>query len=200
VGNTDRRARYHQPSWPASQPVQGVSEKPMITKARRANATTFFLVFLCCGLFFVIIYELTGINAVIPPLDAAVPPTPYQPTVPPIEYTSSPFEAFSEISKRPLFTRSRRPFAPPMQPTRIESFDLLLVGVLITKRQQWALLQPVQSEDTFEEDGAYHRLTKAHQGQIVNGWLLQNIEENRVIVRKGDLVRILQLHRISQEK
>jgi hypothetical protein len=172
----------------------------MSTMAYRANATTAFLVFLCCSLFFVIIYELTGINAVVLPLGAAVPPTPYQPTVPPREYTSSSFEAFSEISKRPLFTRSRRPFAPHVQPARIESFDLVLVGVLITKKQQWALLQPLQSEDTSEEDGAYHRLTKAHQGQMVNGWLLEKIEENRAMVRKGDLVRILQLHRISDEK
>jgi hypothetical protein len=142
------------------------------------------------GLGTVVAYELTGGVALAPEVTAAAPASAMpEAASAPSEFQPPPQRQFNEISTRPLFFPSRRPFALPAgaeaqaaaaaEPT----VALELIGVLLTDRQRAALLQPLGQADALW----------AREQQTVAGWLVEEIAADRVRLREGDRVEVIEL-------
>jgi hypothetical protein len=142
------------------------------------------------GLATVVAYELTGGVALAPDVTAAAP-TSAMPEAPPEpgEFRPPPQRQFNEISARPLFFPSRRPFAPAPEGTAEAAavaepaVALELIGVLLTDRERAALLQPAG------EPGAQW----VREQQTIAGWLVEEIALDRVWLREGDRVEVVEL-------
>jgi hypothetical protein len=137
----------------------------------------------------VIVLELAGAGAIAPEVTAAAPAsTAAKPPVGDTEFRPPPERQFDEISDRPLFFPSRRPFvslvgaesqaAPTEDPPSIE-----LIGVLLTQHERAALVQP----------GGQPAAQWIHERQTVAGWLVEEIAADRVRLRGGDRVEIVKL-------
>ena len=97
-----------------------------------------------------------------------------------------PERQFDEISDRPLFFPSRRPFillAPQASPADDPAANIELIGVLLTDHQRAALVQP-------EGQPAARWV---HEQQTIAGWLVEEITIDRVRVRDGDHVKVVKL-------
>jgi general secretion pathway protein N len=101
-----------------------------------------------------------------------------------------PLTEYSEIVERPLFSDSRRP--APDEPEviaepepEVEEQELTLIGVMVTPNLQMALVEA-------DEQGEVARLKI---GETTNGWTLESVESNKVVLRKGESVRELPLVR-----
>lgn len=100
----------------------------------------------------------------------------------------SPVESFSEVVERPLFWASRRPLAllpsgPMDAPAPV---DFVLHGIVITTDERFAMFQ----------QGAPSRLIRLSEGQELQGWTVQSILTDRVLLRNGD--RVLELRFIDR--
>ena len=143
------------------------------------------------GLATVVAYELTGGVALAPDVTAAAPASAMPEAMPePSEFRPPPQRQFNEISARPLFSRSRRPFAsPPGEATEQAAAvaepaaELELIGVLLTDRERAALLQSV------DQPGAQW----VREEQTVAGWLVEEITSDRIRLRDGDRVEVVEL-------
>ncbi|MGI9435182.1 MAG: hypothetical protein ACR2Q4_10210 [Geminicoccaceae bacterium] len=93
-----------------------------------------------------------------------------------------------EITKRPLFSASRRPLDPvveaPSEPVNevVQTLSLRLVGTMVTGTQRVALL-------LHPEQG----LVRLRTRQKIDGWQLETIDQNRVSLQQGDDVTWLTL-------
>lgn len=141
------------------------------------------------GLGTVVAYELTGGLAFAPEVTAAAPAGAMPEAAPdPIEFRPPPQRQFNEISARPLFFPSRRPFAPPEDtalaaPVAEPAVALELIGILLTESHRAALLQPAG------QPGAQW----VREQQTVAGWLVEEIAPDRVRLREGDRVEVVEL-------
>lgn len=97
---------------------------------------------------------------------------------------------FDEVVKRPIFTASRRPFAPPApepaatrEPERLPA-DLRLMGVLIDSDRKQALLRTKQHP-------AGHWVK---EGQSVEGWLLRSVRTDGAVLAAGPRTHELRLY------
>ena len=142
------------------------------------------------GLSTVVAYELTGGVAIAPEVTAAAPASAMPEAAPePTEFQPPSQRQFDEISARPLFFPSRRPFAPPAEAeaqaaaVAEPAVALELIGVLLTDQERAALLQPLG------EPGALW----AREQQTVAGWLVEEIAADRVRLREGDRVEVVEL-------
>ena len=133
--------------------------------------------------------ELAGGVAIAPEVTAAAPArVAAEAPAGPDEISATAERQFDEISDRPLFFPSRRPFVPPAttesqaapaeEPASVE-----LIGVLLTERERAALVQPKG------QPGAHW----VHEQQTVAGWLVEEIAADRVRVRDGDHVEVVKL-------
>ena len=100
-------------------------------------ATGIWLV-LCAGLGGIVALELSSSLPFAPQVTAALPAAPLPDIAPePAAFEPPPITAFGEISQRPLFSTSRRPFVPepesegPTAPD--EQVSIELVGTLLTE-------------------------------------------------------------------
>jgi hypothetical protein len=157
---------------------------------RSTHWLTGLLLLAIVGLGTVVVLELAGGVSIAPEVTAAaraavaavapVRPTKFQPP---------PARQFDEISDRPLFFPSRRPFVPPAAPdSQAASTDepaakIELIGVLLTDHERAALVQP-------EGQPAAHWV---HEQQTVAGWLVEEIAADRVRLRDGDHVEVVKL-------
>ena len=124
-----------------------------------------------------------------PPLAAASSADTSEPTVfgqQPIE--PHPLSDFDEIVRRPLFTASRSPFVVPIETTQalagLRSPDIRLAGVAIDASKKQALLRtPQQPQGRWVE-----------QGDSIDGWLLQSVRDEAVIVASGQQTHELRLY------
>ena len=141
------------------------------------------------GLGTVVAYELTGGVAIAPEVTAAAPASAMPEAAPaPSEFQPPPQRQFNEISARPLFFPSRRPFAPPgAEAEAAEDAEpavaLELIGVLLTDHERAALLQPLGQASALW----------AREQQTVAGWLVEEIALDRVWLRDGDRVEVVEL-------
>jgi len=142
------------------------------------------------GLSTIVVVALTGGVAIAPEMTAAARATsvPRPPPDPP-EFRPPPERQFDEISARPLFFPSRRPFAPPASPIVSQgapadsALGLELIGILVTERARAALVQPNGAP------GAHW----VREQQTIAGWLVEEIGVDRVRLREGDRVRVVKL-------
>jgi hypothetical protein len=137
----------------------------------------------------VVALELTDGVAIAPEVTAAAPPrVAAEASADPIKFDPPAERQFEEISDRPLFFPSRRPFVPPattesQDAPAEETASVELIGVLLTERGRAALIQPKG------QPGAHW----VHEQQTVAGWLVEEIAADRVRVRDGDHVEVVKL-------
>lgn len=113
-------------------------------------------------------------------------------------FSMPPRDSYSEIVARPLFSPSRRPaVAPAEEPqateTAVAPSRFVLIGVMIAVDDRFALLRRRVPPDT----------AWVSVGQVIDGWLVEAIEPNRVVLRNGSLREELVLEdrtRPSQRK
>lgn len=147
----------------------------------------------CLGVGAIVVAELTGnlpfargVTAAAvpaPALEMAEAPAPLAPML---------FQAFDEISNRPLFHASRRPFEAPVEvdleiatdagPVEVPPPSGQLIGVMLSGDRIAALIEP--------EGGpaSWYRI-----GDGYEGWTLEEVEPGRAILRAGETTTALSL-------
>ncbi|MGF1641924.1 MAG: hypothetical protein ACFCUO_13335 [Rhodospirillales bacterium] len=91
-----------------------------------------------------------------------------------------PPESYADVSERPLFLRSRRPPQPgdeiaEQRPLPRAPADFVLSGVVVAGTQRLALLQGQGSD----------AIARVAEGQDYEGWTVETIEPNKVVLRRG---------------
>ena len=86
---------------------------------------------------------------------------------------------FAEVTARPLFSPSRRPYEPSSEPkaggvAKTETFDL--IGVTISPHERSALLRPKVSSEVL----------RVVEGQSVGGWEVRAIEPTQITLGRGN--------------
>jgi hypothetical protein len=90
-------------------------------------------------------------------------------------FTMPPLRDFGEVLARPVFSETRRPPAPEAAaPGATAPFTL--VGVVLSATERHALL----------EHGQPPHLDRVAEGQEVDGWTLEAVQLDRVVLRRGD--------------
>jgi hypothetical protein len=159
-----------------------------VVAARSTHWLTGLSLLAIAGLATVVAYELTGGVAIAPEVTAAAPASAMPEAAPaPSEFQPPPQRQFNEISARPLFFPSRRPFAPPGAEAEAAVAEpavaLELIGVLLTDHERAALLQPLGQASALW----------AREQQTVAGWLVEEIAPDHVRLRDGDQVEVVEL-------
>jgi len=122
----------------------------------------------------------------------AVDATPAVTIPPPNPFEPQPLIRYAEIVERPVFIDARRPeedepTAPPAPPPEPDQ-PLDLIGVLRIPGAAVALLRPTEPNA---------KVLRVAQGEMVEGWRLQSVGTDRVVLRKNGEVRELALLRPS---
>ena len=100
-------------------------------------------------------------------------------------FAMAPIEKFSAIIDRPIFSPSRRPATKqPGSEEQQQRSNLALFGIAISAGEQIALV------------GVEHGtgLIRMKKGEAFSGWVLVDIERNRVLLRKGTVDEALELN------
>jgi hypothetical protein len=149
-----------------------------------------FWLIVCAGLAVVVGYQL---STSVPPAPTVTAAPPGAPTLDLAERPAPPRapadDAVEQIAARPLFSASRRPYGPPpvpiedavLEPIRPAS-PLELAGIYLTETDRAALL--------LVAGGTPEWLRK---GQLIEGWRIEAIEQDRVQLRKGERQQVLRL-------
>jgi hypothetical protein len=136
-----------------------------------------------CVLLAMVIWRESGASdtASVPsaplPAAAGLPAAKGAPALPPIS-------AYAEVTERPLFSPSRQP-APPeaAQEDLGNSSAFTLLGIVISEGERMALI----------EHGKPGVIARLKEGQAVEGWRLQAIEADRVILEHAGTQQPLKL-------
>ena len=144
-----------------------------------------FLALLCAILAVVLVVDLTtgdGDLAEIPPAKPQ-PRKSLQEAETQSGFVMPPQDTYAEISDRPLFIRSRRPLPPELETTEKTQAEtsqaaFILSGVILTGTQRMAFLQPQNSP----------KIARVEEGQQYEGWTVEEIHPNRVVMRRGQEV------------
>lgn len=148
------------------------------------GSRVFILLSICVGLSYLIFRQAEG-GLPLPDLSLAARPTltvaaGSAPRDPP---RLEPLDAFSEVVERPVFFRTRRPpdpeADPPPQAEAASKADFVLSGLIISGKDRLALLRPVRSA-TVE---------RVHEGEEIDGWLVQAVHADRVVLKRGETVQ-----------
>jgi hypothetical protein len=113
-------------------------------------------------------------------------------TVPPLQpFQPLPLSRYAEIVERPIFIDARRPeedeSAVPPAPLPALDRPLNLIGVVRVPNAAAALLRP-------EEPNA--KVLRIPQGGMVDGWRVEAVQADKVVLRKNGEVRELALIRL----
>ena len=98
-------------------------------------------------------------------------------------FTMKPLDDFSEIAQRPLFIPSRRPLPPdteppPPGPRKAERHRFTLKGVVIVGDERMAVL--------VNQRRRSRTVLRVVEGQQIDGWLVEAIMPDRVVLRQGE--------------
>jgi hypothetical protein len=148
---------------------------------------TLLLTVLCVGLAMVIWRETGGAEMGSVPSSAiaqAMPPAAAKPSAAKGAPALPPISAYAEVTERPLFSPSRQP-APPeaAQEDLGNSSAFTLLGIVISEGERMALI----------EHGKPGVIARLKEGQAVEGWRVQTIEADRVILEHGGTQQPLKL-------
>lgn len=154
---------------------------------RAAPWTTAVLVMLCAGSGAAVVFELTGGLPLAPEVTAAAPGAELEWSRERVEFEPPPRDEIEAIAERPLFSPSRRPFVlaeEKPEPEPVRSLPAVtLIGVLLTEQQRTALLQAVGHGDP----------SWVREGNQIQGWQVERIEQSRVHLRAGDQMETVEL-------
>lgn len=143
---------------------------------------TYALGALCAMLCAVIVYEFVATDG---PTLASVAPPFGSPTPPPAPIkTLPPIDTYAEVAQRPLFSPTRQP--APLQATpdvggNVNGF--FLTSIVVDGGQRLALIQ----------HGRPPVLSRVTEGQSVEGWTVQTIESERVVLQRAGTAQELKL-------
>lgn len=130
---------------------------------------------LCCALAGIVAVELGGeAGGSTPPPLATAPLRPLPPL--PAAFDLPPLASYAEVAERPLFSPARR--KPPEaagQDLLGKSSSFVLVGIVISGSGRVALVQHGQPAE----------MARLGEGQAVEGWTLQSILPDRVVLQHG---------------
>lgn len=146
------------------------------------QGVTFALGALCAVLCAVIVYELGSPDG---PTEASVAPPLRQPTPPPAPIKAlPPIDTYGEVTQRPLFSPTRQP--APVQTTpdvggNVNGF--FLTSIVVDGGQRLALIQ----------HGRPPVLSRLIEGQSIEGWTVQSIEAERVVLQRAGTAQELRL-------
>jgi len=146
------------------------------------QGVTYALGALCAVLCVVIAYELAAphgptVASVAPPLRAPTPPPAAIKTLPAMD-------TFAEVTERPLFSPTRKPApleAVPDAGGNVNGF--FLTSIVVDGGQREALIQ----------HGHPPALSRLIEGQSVEGWTVQSIEADRVVLQRAGTAQELKL-------
>jgi general secretion pathway protein N len=92
-------------------------------------------------------------------------------------FTMPPLRGYTEVLERPLFSETRRPSVDsPAAPVDPRSSAFNLVGTIITSHEHRALI----------EHGQPPKLERVAEGQDIDGWSVESIRPDRVILTRAD--------------
>lgn len=122
---------------------------------------------------------------------SAVPPkakgTPVQTRKPTAVTRLGPRNAYNAISERPLFAQTRRPpeaeAAADVPKTQTNLPNLRLRGTVLSTEGTYCLIQKLPSKETL----------RMMEGQIIEGWRIEKILPDRVILKSGDKTEEIEL-------
>jgi hypothetical protein len=97
-------------------------------------------------------------------------------------FVMPPMRAYSEVLARPLLSQTRRPPRAATAQAPAPS-DLTLVGVIASARERYALIR----------HGQPPKLDRVAPGQELNGWMVEEILIDRVILGRADAQSALKL-------
>ncbi len=156
----------------------------MKSRSRGGRRPSALLIGLCLILGGVIYLELS--IGPSPPAASPIPIAPDRPEpavllVADPGFTMKPLVDFSEIAQRPLFIPSRRPLPPDTEsprpgPRKAERHRFTLKGVVIVGDERMAVLQRRRSRTVL----------RVVEGQQIDGWLVEAIMVDRVVLRQGE--------------
>lgn len=103
---------------------------------------------------------------------------------PPEPYLPRPLESYGGIAERPLFSPSRRPSPTGGGAAGRSGHDsLMLAGVILTTSKRLAML---------ESKRATGGVVVVREGQVVEGWSVESIAADRVVIsHNGEVVELL---------
>ena len=152
--------------------------------ARRPGVAVLLSV-LCLAFAAIIYYELGMAGdktpAAPPPVAAGTVPPPLPPQ--PASSTLPPIENFAEVTRRPLFSPTRQPAPEAVKETQVNPDNFALIGIIIAAGGKIALI----------EYGRPPALAHLKEGQAVEGWTLQSILPDRVVLQRCATEQALKL-------
>ncbi len=161
----------------------------MTVRRNRGKGLTTVLVLACAALSYLVYWEFNSYGPE-PYADIAEPLSDQsaRKISPEPEFALPPLESYAAIVERPLVAASRRP--PPPAPEEPEpdqagahAWPFILSGVVISNDQRMALLLRLS-------DGSTVRL---RVGQEIDGWRIEAIEPDLVVLRQGDALEEVKL-------
>lgn len=152
--------------------------------------TTGILLAICSGLVGTIALEISDELPLVPDVTAASRPAPEIAVPDPITYAPPQPEQFTIISRRPLFSASRRPYVPPKEDPAAEAApepvaprtSVKLVGVLLSDKGRAALLRTEGASAVWR-----------HEGQTFDGWTVEAVTADEATLRRADEMMTVQL-------
>lgn len=152
--------------------------------------STGLLLLVCAALATVVAIELSGGLPLAPQVTAAAPSVELGPEPELSSFEPPPPQRFDEISARPLFVATRRPYEPPAEaeveappPLEVAPTALHLIGVVLTEQDRSALVRP---------DGG-DRAIWVREGDRLEGWVIGEIARDRVQLQHDDLIETIAL-------
>ena len=110
--------------------------------------------------------------------------------LPQIVLSKKPIDSYSEMIERPLFLKSREPVTAVVEEGPVEVVgaieDLVLVGIYSAKDKLVALLSQPKADKKF---------IKKSEGDDVSGFLLKEIQADRIILERGGREQSLMLRK-----
>lgn len=149
------------------------------------------LLLVCSTLAAIVGLELGDELPIAPRVTAAPPVALEVPQQERLSYDPPAPGEFDEIASRPLFSATRRPFVPkedeqlpePAAGPGMTGPEVELVGVLLSENRRAALLAPTSGESP----------QWLYEGQTLNGWVIEGIEADQAMLRRGQRETILEL-------
>lgn len=168
----------------------------MKSRSRSGGRPSTLLILVCLILGAVISLELSF--GPLHPAASPVAPGPPKPAVLPAadpDFTLPPLDDFSEIVERPLFIPSRRPLSPESGspgsgPGEAERRLFTLKGVVISADERMAVLQRRRNREVL----------RVVEGQRIDGWLVETIMPEGVVLRQGEVREEVELRDILRTR
>jgi hypothetical protein len=144
-------------------------------RRRASSGLTTLLAFACVVLGMVIYHELReATQPVLSTAASAKNPVVVSPEVPSV-VTMPPQESFVGIVERPVFIASRRPVSGGETEGTSTTFDLEVVGIVVSDGDRFVLVKAPGSD----------RPEPIREGQVIAGWAIQAIGIDHVRLRRG---------------